>query len=129
MTDDEAQARALLVLEHFIAAGYGADTDEARQRVYLNDTANIPIEIFGQALRVSRQTAEKDGMVPCGEVIRRAVKLHKLRLIQIRDPERYRRLQGGMSGPEWYNRMIKGQRAQSTNLIAPSRAVKEIAEL
>lgn len=121
MTDPERLTRAKLVLDHFISGGFGADLDKERQRVFLNDTAHIPIEEFKPALRLARQSFEKDGVVPVSKVIRAAIEIaHR------RDPSRYQNTNGGMATPRWHQRMLRGASPESSTLLTPGNRSKEI---
>ena len=121
MNDEERRDRAEQVMDHFIAGGYGADSDRDRQRIFLNDTACIPIEEFSQALRLSRQTCLKDGVVAVAFVVKAAVTIR-----QKRDPAGARNQAGGESLPRWHQQMTRGRAPQPFGLLVSGARTKEI---
>jgi hypothetical protein len=114
MTPDESEARYLLIEQHHYA--YGAKPDSARFHCFYDDTLFIPIELFEDALRLSRQINPGTWAPPPGQVIEAACKM-----CWQKDPTQYRSIGGGLSRPRWYQQMLRGAPA----LPAPQR--KEIS--
>jgi hypothetical protein len=112
MTDEERALRIEISIAHHVA--YGIEMDQQRAQVFLNDTAGVPIEIFRQACKWSRQSHEGNFPPTVGQVVRAAVEIE-----WERNPTRFRNVNGGaMSHPRWYRRMKAGKPAMFAVQIA-----------
>jgi hypothetical protein len=114
MTERERALRIEACYEHHIAYGIKIQEDDARAKIFLNDLAGVPIEIFREACRWARQNHEGNFPPTAGQVIKAAVDIE-----WARDPTRYRNVNGGAPAhPRWWLRMRAGRPAKYAVQIA-----------
>ncbi len=100
ITEQEADERDVLAISHLL--NWGFENDAQRIEVIVNDTAPVPLDLLGPAMKLSRQTHEGNWPPTTGQIIKAA------RDICIAsDRARYTSPQGHIGSPRWFSDMKK----------------------